>query len=92
MTISSPDHPVWSLLRLAIVNASVLLALWLTASNWDGETGVVLAALGATGAAEWWTRRQMKVAIEMDVTELRWKESMRRLLLDELDEPSEPDK
>ena len=52
MNLANPKHPVWSILRLGVVNASIVAALMLTSSNWDGETWVVLVALGASGASE----------------------------------------
>lgn len=52
MNIPNADHPIWSLARLAIVNASILIALATITTKWDGELIVILAALGATGVVE----------------------------------------
>ena len=40
------------LLRLLIVNSSILAALYMTADNFDGEIWVILVALGASGISE----------------------------------------
>jgi len=57
-----PDakHPIWSLLRLVVVNASVLIAVLSITSKFDSELYVVLAALGASGASEMFARQAIK--------------------------------
>ena len=45
MAFSDPNHPVWSLARIALVSATLLLLQLLTATNYDlaldGEAGTL---------------------------------------------------
>jgi len=50
--LNSPTHPVWSLARLAVVNGSVLIALWLNTKHWDTEFMIVAGVLGASSGVE----------------------------------------
>ena len=58
--MTNPVHPGWSILRLVIVNASILTALATITESWDGEVGVVCAALGSTFVTELLTNRLSK--------------------------------
>lgn len=35
MTLGDPKHPIWEILRLAVISAVLLTVLWRNASNFD---------------------------------------------------------
>jgi hypothetical protein len=59
-TIKHPDHPIWSVIRLAVVNVSVLVAVYMLSGSDNRDLWVILAALGASGVTEFLTFKQIQ--------------------------------
>jgi len=52
MSDMEKNEMIYSLLRMLLINVSILVALRMSSGNWDGEIWVVITALGATGVSE----------------------------------------
>lgn len=55
--MSAPQHPVWSLLRLAVVMVALCVTLWVNASQFDATeiksiVTMFLVAAGAEGVSQ----------------------------------------
>jgi hypothetical protein len=58
--IKHPDHPIWSLIRLAVVNVSVLTAVYMLSGSDYRDLWIILSALGASGLTEFLTFKQIQ--------------------------------
>lgn len=61
--MNDAKHPIWAIIRLAILMVSMVIALWLNATHFDKTEmrsiiTVFLAAAGAEGVGQFFTRKQ----------------------------------